>query len=656
MVVAEPRAIRDAIEAAARYGDSMTDTPTPSPTQVDPPPTPRPAGRTFPVPAEAPAGTRRTGVVFVHGIGTQAARETLFDWARPIIDVLGEWRREYDEGHPDEPIGENAVGSSSVSDPGNPWIEVDVPHVNGRLREQWLLTEAWWAGDVRPPSFTDAARYMLKQIPGIAKGIAEGYGQREPQRKKRLNDLITEYASDPDPVVQARVAEIRRSLSGRWRITDLLDSVWKVSAVRAVLAAVGTFLALVVLGIYSALHAIPIGAIRKRVEIAMADTFIVEWFGDLPIILDDQSQSAAIRTRLLERVDWLRRNGCREVVLIAHSGGTIVSYATLLRYDHDALDIAKLVTFGEAIRLGWQLEQEAGDWVPGNSIRGDVRANHPDLKWVDIWASYDPAPSGKLQGIPGAPLVAVDRFSDLPDEPAMHVESRPVTNFMHLALDHGGYWANDEGFLIPLIRHIDDPTGDGGTSRFYRNALGRTVRTERRIRRVALLLAWRWTALAFGIAAVIAAAARTSLTDAGNAVAGVFGLLPGHELVTGTIDGIGNAVAVVFNALGLTAIPEWLASVGPVLLGALIPVVAAFLIYSRGVSSWMAHDALERAKIRREAFRPAGHPSARSEAVLLVGGLIAVLLAALVVPLGVLLIWLAVVGIQALVVRRFVRI
>jgi hypothetical protein len=64
------------------------------------------------------------------------------------------------------------------------------------------------------------------------------------------------------------------------------------------------------------------------------------------------------------------------------------------------------------------------------------------------------------------------------------------------------------------------------------------------------------------IAAVVAAAVRTSLTDAGNAVAGVFGLLPGHELVTGTIDGIGNAVSVVFNALGLTGIPEWLAISG----------------------------------------------------------------------------------------------
>ena len=65
----------------------------------------------------------------------------------------------------------------------------------------------------------------------------------------------------------------------------------------------------------------------------MADMFIVDWFGDLPVILDDQSQSAAIRTRLVERVRWLHERGRQDVVLVAHSGGTIVSYATLLRYD-----------------------------------------------------------------------------------------------------------------------------------------------------------------------------------------------------------------------------------------------------------------------------------------------------------------------------------
>ena len=125
----------------------------------------------------------------------------------------------------------------------------------------------------------------------------------------------------------------------------------------------------------------------------------------------------------------------------------------------------------------------------------------------------------------------------------------------------------------------------------------------------------------------------------------------GHELVTGTIDGIGNAVSVIFNSLGLTGIPEWPRVSAPVLLGALIPVVAVFPIYRRGVGSWFAHDALERAKIWREAFEQAGHSSARSEAVLLIGGLAAVLLAAMVVPLSLLVVWLALVGIAALVTR-----
>src|SRR4026208_1686164 len=98
-------------------------------------------------------------------------------------------------------------------------------------------------------------------------------------------------------------------------------------------------------------------------------------------------------------------------------------------------------------------------------------------------------------------------------------------------------------------------------------------------------------------------------SDAGDSVAGVFGLLPGHELVSGTIDGIGNAVAVIFNAIGWTASPEALAAAGPVILGALIPIVAVFLVYSRGVTSWMAPAAPERTQTRRAGFGPPGGPS-----------------------------------------------
>jgi hypothetical protein len=626
--------------------------PMPLPTGLAPPPVATAAARVDLAPAPAAAGQRRTGVVFVHGIGTQVARETLFDWARPIVDVLAEWRREYDEAHPGATIGESPVGSASVSDPANPWIEIDVPAFAGRDRAQWLLTEAYWAGDVRPLPFTEAGRYLLKRVRGIAFGIAQGYGVREDRRSERLTKLLEEHADDGDETVRLRLAEVRRSLSRRWQITDVLDGIWQRKAVRAVLASVGSLVALAALAVYSALHAIPIDAVRKKVEIAMADTFIVEWFGDLPVLLDDQSQAAAIRTRLVERVRWLKDHGCEDVVLVAHSGGTILSYATLLRFPHPDFPVTKLVTLGEAIQLGWRLEAEARPWVPGNSVRGDLKVNHPDLRWVDVWASYDPAPSGEIHEIDGCPLVAVEKLADRPDDPRIHVESRPVTNFMHLGLDHGGYWLNDEGFLIPLIRHLDDPTGDGANARFYRSALDRTVRTERRRRRVAILLAWRWTALAFGILAVALAVRRQSLAPTGDAVAGVWSLLPAHQLVSGPVDGVGNAISVVLAAIGARGVAEGLATLGPIFLGMLVPIVGIFLIYRRGVGSWFAHDALERAVIRREAFGPAGRASARSECVLLVGGLVGVILAALAVPLTLLAGWLAVVAVAAYLVRR----
>ena len=618
------------------------------PTALAPPPPPTREPREFAQPAALKAGTKRTGVVWVHGIGTQVARESLFDWTRPIIDVFGEWRRQYDQDHPGATIGENPVGSASVTDPANPWIEVDVPAFHERPREQWLFTEAYWAGDVRPPSFAVAAKYLLKRLPVIVRGITAGYGLREDRRTERLQKLKDEHPGDP------RLEELALTEDRRWEITERLDRLWQLPFVRWTLGIVGSAFGLLLLGIYTLLRSIPIPPLQRRIEVAAADTFIVQWFGDLPVILDDQSQSAAIRTRLVERVRWLHDHGCEDVVLLAHSGGTIVSYATLLRYAHAEFNVAKLVTFGEAIKLGWRLERELGDWFPGNSVRGDVAVNHPRLRWVDIWASYDPAPCGEIEEVDGCPLIAVEKLTDRPDDPRIHVESRPVTNFMHLGLDHGGYWSNDEGFLIPVIRHIDDPRGDGSRARFYRDSLDRTLRTERRRRRVALLLGWRWVALGAAIAAFLGIAlGPADLATTGAAVAGVWNVLPGHELISGPITGIGDAIGAVLAGLGVAGLAEGLAPIGPSIVGAVVPIFAIWLIYSRGVGSWMAHDTLERIRIRGERLKSSGLPTARSEATLLVGGLVAIILDAWAVNAIVVVAWLFAVAVAAYAIRTW---
>jgi hypothetical protein len=608
------------------------------------------------------AARRSIGVVFVHGIGTQPARETLLNWANPIVEMLAEWRREYDELNPQREIGEDPVEAAGVDhvDGGEEraWVRIAIPRTDAdHPPTTWLLTEAHWAGRVRAPAFGQALRYIQGHLGAIIHGITAGYGLREDRRERRIEEIIRDQPEPWDERTTHRVGELRQSATNRWRWIDTLDAIWQYPAVRSLLNLVATAVSISALAIYAPLRAIPIKAIRERAELASLDAQLVSAFGDLPVLLDDPVQAAIVRERLAETIRWVRDRGCDDVVLIAHSGGAIVSFSTLLDDEYRDLPVAKLITLGQGLSLGWRLEQTTGPFVAGNPIRGDLGAARLGLRWVDFWASYDPAPAGQLVAVDHCPLVAVESVNaDAPASP-IQVESRPVTNLMHLGLDHDGYWRNDEGFLVPLIRHIDDPDGDGSASRFYRSRLDRAVRIERRRRRVGLLLGWRWLSFAAGVAAVVlalvpAVTPEVSLATAGDSVASTWSRVPGHELVSGTIDGFGSIVAVALNAIGLAPVSDWLAWIGPQVLGGLVPIAAAFAIYSRGVGSWRTADAFERQQIRRERFGPSGRAWARSEGVLLIGGLIAVVFAALGPPVPVMVGWIVGVALVALAQRQ----
>src|SRR5437899_8991539 len=86
------------------------------PSELEPPPEALVSGEPGPRQLDVP----RTGVVWVHGIGTQKPGDSLFDWTRPILDVLAGWRRDHDENdHVGPTFGENPVLAASVSDPDN---------------------------------------------------------------------------------------------------------------------------------------------------------------------------------------------------------------------------------------------------------------------------------------------------------------------------------------------------------------------------------------------------------------------------------------------------------------------------------------------------------------------------------------------------------
>jgi hypothetical protein len=588
---------------------------------------------------------RRTGVLFVHGIGTQAPAETFLDWAGPIVDLLTDWRtaRE-DDGPPPEPNASDRIDDPvwraefSFNAASPPYLELAIPAHAGLPETTWVLTEAWWAADLRPPSLGRTVDYLRRRMRTVVSGIAEGYTARS----RRLTDLA---------VATQVIGSGRRPLD--WRLIEALDRTQsRAFGARPVSLAAG-ILGTVALGGYDLLRRIPIGPIRDFAARRMIDSFLVDWFGDLPVLLDDHVQAANVRARVARSIEGLQRDGCDAIVIVAHSGGALVSFETLLDPAYAHLRVDKLITLGQGLGLAWRLaaDPDVQEIRAGHRLVGNLARARPGLRWVDVWSTYDPAPAGPLPargGLsaadpdePGAPtVVATGDAGDQPwllrvdvgdvvppsDEPRIIVESRPVTNEMNVLTDHGAYWANPEGFLIPLVRHLDAALGGADASRFYRDRTARARRIIWRRQRVASLAAWGWSCAVVGALVLLAlialqASGDERLTRAGDLISAAWSLVPGHQLISAPIDAVSAIAGAILAAAGLEDLATLLASLGPPLLAIAAWIALIVILAKAGAGRWRDWDARERRAMHRERPSLPDRSKSAAQAMLLLGGL-----------------------------------
>jgi hypothetical protein len=528
-------------------------------------------------PATAP-DPNRTGVVFVHGIGTQPACETFLDWSGSIVRVLSEWREDHGFGF--DPV---LRCDYDLSGQRLPILEVEVPAHREHPAQTWVMTEAWWAATTRAPGLGSMTAYVRHALRPIMAGIRQGYSVRAAaweQQREHARNLAAPSAEN------ANAPLVLRAVGGRLDWVGALDKIQKELTILAFGPAL--VLGTVVLWIYAPFRSIPIEPIQNLAALKSADNFLTRWFGELPDITVDPIQSANVRSRLIAAIRGLQEEGCGRIVVVAHSGGAIVGYSTLCDPTYLDVSVDKLITLGEGLALAWRIEAAVKGLPPGSRLLGDLKKLRPGLHWVDFWSTYDPAPAGPLEPPPG--VGAVDR-------------SRSTVNRMSILEDHGSYWDNDEEFLIPLIQNIDVPTGEPSESRFFHDTSLGTVRLAWRRRRVAVLALWRWIAtLGAGIPIVVTTvtASLSGLGVAGLAgkhgpnrlgadFASFWSTVPGHEIIAGPLDGI-SKVALWPNTFRLLG--EW--SIGAAI------IAIAFLVLARiGVGRWTAWDAAERQAARR---------------------------------------------------------
>ena len=464
---------------------------------------------------------QHVGVIFVHGIGSQAAGETLRDWGGSIIRVLSRFR--IGEKKPADPVVTTQLDPSAGK---TLYIEVELPAIKAAdgseiPAEHWVMTEAWWAQRIAPPPFAQMAQWLgplgavrrileamfaaqkqddprqrsasqahlLERGPKDEKGLALTLESREAQPMLSKPVEVPTAADDtpqapgspaPPPAQPFPDAEVGTALRPG-PIVGLFERIGVFTFIQAASA--------LVLLLYGFLRSIekllPIGPLKNGALTRPIDNFLLNWFGDVHVLLGDPAQSASVRARLVDAIWDLEAIHCKPITIVAHSGGAIVTYMTLADPMTAELQVDRVVTHGEGANLAWRLTKN-GDLttshakygvgpadVFGDLYRSITGRKHPVL-WTDMWASQDPAPVG-LMTFPRVGLPAV--------------ESIGVWNRMSFREDHGTYWSNDEEFVIPLLRRLVGSDNDAAGDRFGSDQ-EHVERSTRRRQRIAALSFW----------------------------------------------------------------------------------------------------------------------------------------------------------------------
>lgn len=400
--------------------------------------------------------TRATiGVVFVHGIGEQTETETVREFGGALLGWLQEWhkRRQLDV----------LVKTSSLSygDEGTrpARFTISLPEStdadsNVRPAQTWILAEAWWATRLEPPGFVRLATWGWNVLWGVVSRLATHVRER----------YFTPIVGDTTP----------------WLVKF-------VSGLSALLLILGFGLAILVaypmIAVLFVLAQIPIPQVQEFILFKTLRFFLLTRIGDFYTFMYDDVQAVHIRETVPYAISYLATNlRCAEIVVVAHSQGTVVAFDALTSGAVPEIKkVRTLVTFGAALNNAWRVAPSPRT----TRITGELPAH---IRWVDFWSAYDNVSGAPTKRPTSPPFRNPDEWVE-------------VTNSMNILMDHGGYLNNSEEFLSRLAQEIDQPVGllkdqrTHTTSRFWPKQPAFDRWKVRRRDRVVTMVSWRVAAI-----------------------------------------------------------------------------------------------------------------------------------------------------------------
>lgn len=500
-----------------------------------------------------------TGVVVIHGIGDEKRNDTL----REALNALGYWYN-HEAGLALRPEGPGRIWmETELTDDPNPdaassraIVELAAPGDTSGDVLRLEMREVWWAQSFGVPDVGAALKWARLQYREETRRVLLPAGVRAAgpaHAASRAPALETPQAlhyrpaagGSPAPATGARPdahqhASAREALlRAALGVYSALQYVWKLLVWTLVTPLL--YVLILLIGVVKLLARIPFlqSAVVSSLS-ALIGYVSLHWVGPLEVYLEDYTRSSAMRQRFERELEaFLADDRCDRIVVVAHSMGTVIAYEglTTVLNRPDVLAGRKPVTFislGQALRRMWLL---AG--MDNHRLRR-VMPDH--VRWLDIWARYDPIAAGPLTA---AALPRLAAWTD-PTTPDPHdaicatlarLENIDVVNRDSLLTDHTTYWQNMEQVVGPIALELT--RGHPAMERHVQANLASPDRVVWRRWQVA----WRAT---FAMVAALAAAGVFLWTEAAR------GWPVGEFLRT---NAPGFLVAQLQNLLGLSIAP-----------------------------------------------------------------------------------------------------
>ena len=252
------------------------------------------------------------GVLLIHGIGSQSSGATLTSWANAICEELS-----------------RSMSVEVVNCILKTRDDASPPHLTLTLRDEGeertiTIAEASWAEVFSPPSNGQLLLWSVRAVPWT---VVLHWDERFRRAGNRLLD-----GTDG---------------SRLWAFIDVVfETVW---LFLGLLLAPLAILAIALLFIASIIPYAPIRSATSAALRALTGTL-----GDSLVFTENVVIKAAIRTRVVNDMQWLR-NRAQRLVVLAHSQGAAVAHSALR--SEPAIEVDHLITFGSGLRKLLELEK-----------------------------------------------------------------------------------------------------------------------------------------------------------------------------------------------------------------------------------------------------------------------------------------------------------